>query len=113
CDSDRLVQVIVNLLTNAIQHSPPGGKVEVQAARVPGGLAITIGDDGEGIGPDELPHLFEPYWRSGSNHRPGSGLGLSICKAIVEAHAGRIEVASTLGAGTRFMVILPAHHQDG
>jgi signal transduction histidine kinase len=108
-DSERLAQVIANLLTNAIQFNQPEGEVRVKLG-TEGGLAVlTISDTGKGIAPDELPHIFERFYRA-EKSRTGagnSGLGLSICKAVVEAHGGTIEASSAPNAGATFIVRLP------
>ncbi len=108
-DSERLAQVVTNLLTNAIQYNQPGGEVRVKL-ETQGALAVlTVGDTGKGIAPEDLPRVFERFYRADSSRTGAgnSGLGLSICKAIVEAHGGTIEVASEVASGTTFMVRLP------
>jgi len=110
-DSGRLAQVIVNLLTNAIQYSPSGGEVHLKLEAQPGLAALTVADTGPGISNEDLPHVFERFYR-GDKSRTASngnaGLGLAISKAIVEAHGGTIEVASQTGKGTTFTMRLPA-----
>jgi heavy metal sensor kinase len=110
-DSERLAQVIANLLTNAIQYSPSGGEVHLKLASQPGLAALTVADTGPGISSADRPHVFERFYR-GDKSRTASngnaGLGLAISKAIVEAHGGTIEVASQTGTGTTFIVRLPA-----
>jgi heavy metal sensor kinase len=109
-DPERLAQVVTNLLTNAIQYNQPGGEVRVRL-ETDGGLAVlTVADTGPGIAPEDLPRVFERFYRA-EQSRTGngnSGLGLSICKAIVAAHGGTIEVASEAGRGSAFTVRLPA-----
>jgi two-component system, OmpR family, sensor kinase len=108
-DSGRLAQVVTNLLTNAIQHNQPEGEVLVKL-EAQGGLAVLeISDTGNGIAPEDLPRVFERFYRADQSRtgNGNSGLGLSICKAIVEAHGGTIEVASQENAGTTFTVRLP------
>ena len=108
-DSERLAQVVTNLLTNAIQYNRPDGEVRVEL-RLENGLAVLkISDTGQGIAPEDLPRVFEWFYRADKS-RTGAGnagLGLSICKAIVEAHGGTIEVASEPNVGTTFTVRLP------
>ena len=108
-DAERLAQVVTNLLTNAIQYNQPGGEVRVSMAS-PNGLAVLeIADTGQGMAPEDLPRVFERFYRADQS-RTGAGnagLGLSICKAIVEAHGGTIEVASVINDGTTFTVRLP------
>jgi heavy metal sensor kinase len=108
-DPERLAQVFTNLLTNAIQYNQPGGEVRV-GVEVEGGLAVlTVADTGPGIAPEELPRVFERFYRI-DRSRTGdgnSGLGLAICKAIVEAHGGTIEVQSEPGQGSVFTMRVP------
>ncbi len=110
-DGDRLAQVFTNLLDNAIRHTPGGGEVAVRVAMAPGALVVTVRDTGEGIPDDELPRVFERFYQVDKSrqrtHRAGSGLGLAISQQIIEAHGGRIDVASTEGVGTTFTVRLP------
>ena len=108
-DSERLAQVVTNLLTNAIQYNQPGGEVRIKLS-APDGLArLEISDTGKGIAPEDLPRVFERFYRADKSRTGGgnTGLGLSICKAIVEAHGGTIEATSVSRAGTTFTVRLP------
>lgn len=109
-DSERLAQVVTNLLTNAIQYNRPDSEVSVTLGSEDGLAVLTIADRGQGIAAKDLPRVFERFYRADQS-RTGAGnagLGLSICKAIVEAHGGTIEVASTENVGTTFTVRLPA-----
>ncbi|MET0424333.1 MAG: HAMP domain-containing sensor histidine kinase [Actinoplanes sp.] len=109
-DPVRLRQLIGNLLANAIRHTPPGGAVTVRTGRDEGSLTIAVTDTGHGIAPDDLPRVFDRFWRadeSRSRHTGGSGLGLPIARQLAEAHRGTITVDSTLGAGATFTVKLP------
>ena len=110
-DSERLAQVIANLLANAIQYNPPGGEVRLKLESPPGLAVLTVADTGPGISNEDLPHVFERFYR-GDKSRTASngnaGLGLAIAKAVVEAHGGTMEVASQTGTGTTFTVRLPA-----
>jgi two-component system, OmpR family, sensor kinase len=109
-DAERMTQVITNLLTNAIQYSQPGGEVRIVARRQDGMAVLTVADTGHGIAPEDLPHVFERFYRGDKSRAASSGnagLGLAIAKAIVEAHSGTIEVASQSGVGTTFTVRLP------
>jgi signal transduction histidine kinase len=121
-DSDRLAQVLRNLLVNALRHTPAGGSVTVTAARAGSTTEVVVSDTGEGIAPQDLPHVFERFWRAdaarsrtgssgpgGSELRwaRGSGLGLSVARSLVEAQGGRIWVESTQGEGTTFRFTLP------
>lgn len=108
-DSERLAQVVTNLLKNATQYNRDGGEVRVKLKIKNGFAALKISDTGMGIPADDLPHVFKRFYR-GDKSRTGSGntgLGLAISKAIVEAHGGTIEVASKEDAGTVFRVKLP------
>ncbi len=107
-DSERLAQVVTNLLTNAIQYNKPEGEVRVKLASQDGLAILTVSDTGPGIPAEDLPHVFKRFYR-GDKSRTGknAGLGLAIAKAIVEAHGGTIEVSSGEDAGTTFTVRLP------
>ena len=110
-DRDSLDQVLLNLVSNAVRHTRPGGRIVLGAARRRGEVAITVADDGEGIPPDVLPALFDRFTRADTARRRdtgGSGLGLAICRAIVEAHGGVIGAASEPGNGATFTILLPA-----
>jgi signal transduction histidine kinase len=106
CDRERVLQVLSNLVGNAIQFAPRGGHVSVSALAVGPAVEVSVTDDGPGIPPDDVPHLFDRYWKSRS--RRGTGLGLAIARGIVEAHGGQIRVESAPGAGSRFAFTLPA-----
>jgi signal transduction histidine kinase len=109
-DSDRMQQVLHNLLENSIRYTEPGGKVWVRLTRSPTEVRIEVSDTGIGIPDPQLPYVFERFYRSDRARRAhpgGSGLGLSIVKWIVEAHKGKVEVASHLNEGTTFTVRLP------
>ena len=110
-DLQRIGQVLQNLLTNALRHTPAGGRVTISAALAPDGrVALAVADTGSGIAPTDLPRIFERFYRADSARARatgGSGLGLTIARRLVEAHGGRIAVESTLGAGSRFTVLLP------
>jgi heavy metal sensor kinase len=109
-DSERLAQVVTNLLTNAIQYNKPAGEVRVKLESNHGLAVLTIADTGQGIAAENLPRLFGRFFRADQSRTGGSnaGLGLAISKAIVEAHGGAIEVASQDKVGTTFTVRLPA-----
>ena len=110
-DSTRISQVIGNLLDNAITHTPAGGSVTVSAREAGGALEVAVADTGPGIAPEDLPRLFDRFYRadpSRSRATGGTGLGLTIARRLVEAHGGTIEVESTVGEGSRFTVRLPA-----
>ncbi|KOV19140.1 HAMP domain-containing sensor histidine kinase [Streptomyces caelestis] len=110
-DPVRLRQVLGNLLSNAIRHTPPNGSVTVSAHQVEGGVDLHVADTGSGIQPDDLPRIFDRFWRaeqSRSRNTGGSGLGLSIVRHLVHAHGGEVSVASRPGTETVFTVRLPA-----
>jgi PAS domain S-box-containing protein len=109
-DRARLAQVLDNFVSNAIKFTPTGGAVRVTTRSLPAEIEIVISDTGMGIPGDELPFLFQRFFRAQratSGAIPGTGLGLAIAKAIVAAHGGRIRVESEEGAGSTFRVILP------
>jgi signal transduction histidine kinase len=109
-DSDRMRQVLHNLLENAIRYTEPGGKVLVRLTSSSSEVRIEVSDTGIGIPESNLPYVFERFFRSDGArrvHRGGSGLGLSIVRWIVEAHKGKVEVVSRVGEGTTFTVTLP------
>jgi signal transduction histidine kinase len=109
-DSDRMQQVLHNLLENAIRYTEPGGKVRVRLTSSPSEARIEVSDTGIGIPEANLPYVFERFFRSDRARRAhpgGSGLGLSIVRWIVEAHKGKVEVVSSVGEGTTFTVTLP------
>lgn len=109
-DKHRLDQIIVNLLTNAIQYTPDGGKVEVTAKAINGFIQLEISDTGIGISPKDIPHIFERFYRgdkSRSRETGGTGIGLAIVKEIVQSHGGEISVKSEEGRGTTFTFTIP------
>ncbi|MEW2117857.1 ATP-binding protein [Streptomyces sp. NPDC005474] len=110
-DPLRLRQAVGNLVSNAIRHTPPGGKVTLRPRRTGTKVLIEVADTGSGIGPEDLPRVFDRFWRaerSRSRRTGGSGLGLAIVRQLVEAHDGEVTVTSTPGAGTVFALHLPA-----
>src|SRR5256714_319153 len=111
-DATRIRQLILNLLTNAVKYTPPGGTVRMQLGSANGRVTLSVADTGIGIAPGDLPHIFDRFWRADSartrtGERSGAGLGLAISKWIAEAHGGRIDVVSRPGRGTTFTVTLP------
>jgi signal transduction histidine kinase len=108
-DRNRMRQVLANLVDNAIKFTPRGGRVEMTAARDGGAVTITVSDTGIGIPPEELPRVWERLYRGDkSRSTRGLGLGLSLVKAIVEAHHGSVSISSSPEAGTRVELSLPA-----
>jgi signal transduction histidine kinase len=110
-DPSRIQSVIGNLLSNALRHTPPGGLIKVDLERSNGQAVITVADDGEGIPPELLPHVFERFVKGASS--PGSGLGLAIAQDIVRAHGGKLAIESQSGSGTHAIVTLPAAPASG
>ncbi len=107
-DENLLRRMLTNLLSNAIKYTPEGGSIAVRARTANGSLEIEIADNGQGIPIDALPHLFDRFYRAPNTAAPGSGLGLSIVKSIVDKHNGSVHVASIPGQGSTFTVSLPA-----
>jgi signal transduction histidine kinase len=108
-DRNRLRQVAANLLDNAIKYTPAGGRVEMETRREAGEAVLTVRDTGAGIPPDDLPRIWERLYRGDrSRSERGLGLGLSLVKAVVEAHGGRVDVQSAPDRGSTFTVRLPA-----
>jgi two-component system, OmpR family, sensor kinase len=109
-DPDLLTQVFFNLIDNAVQHTGPQGRIEVGWDTSESSIVLWVEDDGEGITRDDLPHIFETFYRgdrSRSRRQGGTGLGLSIVHSIVLAHEGTIEVMSQPAQGARFQILLP------
>lgn len=110
-DPDRLKQVILNLVDNALNYTPEGGQVTMSLTYQAGEARLTVADTGIGIASEDLPHIFDRFYRADkarTRQAGGSGLGLSIVQSIVNTHRGRIEVHSQVGQGSTFTVILPA-----
>jgi signal transduction histidine kinase len=106
--ADHLHQVVRNLVDNALNYTPPGGRVGVRLRAADGGAELTVQDDGVGIRPEDLPHISERFYRAPTARgRSGAGLGLSIVDWIVRAHGGRVDVMSAPGEGSTFRVWLP------
>jgi signal transduction histidine kinase len=107
-DRNRMRQVLANLLDNAIKYTPEGGRIDISSTRDGDEALLMVSDTGVGIPADELPRIWERLYRGDkSRSARGLGLGLSLVKAIVEAHGGRVAVESTTGAGSRFILRLP------
>ena len=109
-DSQKIHQILVNLLHNAISYTPEGGSIILEAGAAPEGAEISVSDDGIGIPPEDVPRIFERFYRvdkARSRDQGGTGLGLSIVRHIVEAHGGHVRVESKPGKGSRFTFFLP------
>jgi signal transduction histidine kinase len=109
-DMDKLSQVLINLLSNAMKFTKPGDSVEVYHNESNNGAEIIISDTGAGISDEDLPHIFERFYRSDksrSRKTGGAGIGLTIVRSIVLAHGGSIKVSSKLNKGTEFIITLP------
>jgi signal transduction histidine kinase len=110
-DASRLEQIVDNLLSNALRYTDAGGAVRLRVSRRGANAVLEVSDTGIGITPDELPRVFDRFWRSDrsrSRATGGSGIGLAVVRELVEAHAGDVEVESAPGRGTLFRVTLPA-----
>jgi signal transduction histidine kinase len=108
CDKERVLQVLGNLIGNAIKYTPEGGSVQVHAEALGDDVLFSVRDTGVGVSAKQLPHVFDRFWRPSPNARLGTGLGLTIAKGIVEALGGRIWAESRPGEGTTFYFTLPA-----
>jgi len=110
-DPDRMGQVLNNLVANALRYTPAGGVIELRAMRVADGVRLSVQDSGAGIPAEDLPYVFDRFWRGdrarGRSPGAGSGLGLAIARQLVQAHGGRISVESPAGAGTKFTIEFP------
>ena len=107
-DSERMSQVLGNLVNNAIRHTPEGGQITLSAGATGDAVQLRVGDTGPGINPADLPHIFDRFYRSDKSRQQNgeSGLGLAIAKSIVEAHGGVIAVESSPGNGAAFIITL-------
>lgn len=111
-DAGRVMQVLGNLIDNAVKFTPPGGTIRICGAAESDDVVVSVADTGSGIAPSDVPHLFERYWQAQRGDRRGLGLGLPIAKGIVEAHGGRLWVESRPGHGTTFFIALPRQRGD-
>jgi len=111
-DANRMGRVLNNLISNALRHTPPGGEIHLSARRAPDSVEVEVSDTGEGFSSEDLPHLFERFYRgekSRSRATGGVGLGLAIAKGFVEAHGGEIHAGRVPEGGARFILTLPMH----
>ena len=109
-DRERIIQLLTNLVGNALKFTPSGGGVSVTVVQGPDAVTVEVDDTGPGIPPEELPHIFERFYRgtnTGDERASGSGLGLAIVRSIVEMHDGEIDVSSAVGEGTSIRITLP------
>ncbi len=119
-DRDALKEVILNLISNALKHTPPGGSIVLMAEQIGSAARIVVADSGCGIAPEVLPHIFERFYRIRNGavvfrengtpppfKVPSTGIGLNICRQIIEAHDGKILAESERGKGSRFIIELP------
>jgi len=104
-DRDQILQVLLNLVRNAVEAMPDGGPVRVTARREGEAVVFSVTDSGPGISPEDLPRVFEPYF---TTKEGGTGLGLAIARRIAEEHGGRLDLESTPGRGATFTLRLPA-----
>ncbi|MDB4969762.1 MAG: histidine kinase [Myxococcales bacterium] len=107
CDRPRILQVLSNLVGNAIKFTQPGGRIEIDVAAASEGVRVSVRDTGAGIPREQIEHVFDRFWQAKRADRQGAGLGLAIAKAIVEAHRGQIGVDSQLGLGSSFHFVIP------
>lgn len=115
-DAKLIVQVLINLLDNAVKHTPPGGEISVSVEEAGGQAVFHIADRGEGIAPEDLPQIFQRFYttaRKATDAKRGIGLGLAICDAIVRAHGGDIRAQNRPGGGAEFIFSLPMEGNAG
>jgi heavy metal sensor kinase len=111
-DQDLLLQLVLNVLDNAVKYTPAGGSIRVSCQRDGSTAEVAVADTGPGIAPEDLPHIFDRFYRADKSRRQGdsgAGLGLSICRWIAESHGGTIEAQSSPGQGATFIVRLPVN----
>ncbi len=109
-DTGKMMQVLSNLLDNALRYTPKGGHITLSAQQVEGAIEIRVADSGPGLEPEELAHIFDRFYRANDSRQReegGSGLGLAISKSILEAHGGRIRAESVKGQGLTVIISLP------
>lgn|GEM_PF-5654153 len=111
CDRDRIIQVLSNLVSNALEFTQSGGQVQVRAERIAsGGIRFSVSDTGRGIPANELPRVFQRFWQAKHKQYVGTGLGLYISNRLGTAHGGTLQVSSQEGKGSTFSLTLPAAH---
>jgi signal transduction histidine kinase len=104
-DGDRVLQIIVNLLSNAFRWTPEGGRIDVELSAENGSVSVAVADTGPGIDEEERERIFRPFW---SRDGGGTGLGLAIARELAVALGGRLVLDSTPGQGSRFVLVLPS-----
>jgi signal transduction histidine kinase len=107
-DRHRILQVLSNLVGNALKFTPEGGRIHVAATLAPDGVLFSVADSGDGISPETMEHIFDRYWHSAQETHDGHGLGLSIASGIVEAHGSTLRVETRPGQGSTFSFLLPS-----
>ena len=107
-DPVRIRQAISNLLSNSLKFTPSGGRVLVEVAPIGGAAVIRVTDSGTGIADDELPRVFDRFFRGSGAMTAGSGIGLTVVQELVRAHGGRVDISSSTGDGTKVTIQLPA-----
>jgi two-component system sensor histidine kinase BaeS len=109
-DPDRLQQIVVNLITNAVKFTPAGGRITIATGTTRGTAILKVADTGPGLSADELPHLFERFWRGhAATKAPGSGIGLAVVAELVAAHHGTLDAANRAEGGAEFTITLPSN----
>jgi signal transduction histidine kinase len=111
-DEDRLKQLLINLIDNGLKHTPAGGVVTISGYREGEWARISVADTGSGIASEDLPHIFDRFYRGKGQNRRGSGLGLAIARWIAQAHNGILSAESQLGNGSTFILKLPLITED-
>jgi signal transduction histidine kinase len=106
-DADRIMRVFGNLLDNALKFTERGGRVVLRAEPAPGAVLFSVANSGPAIPADQLERLFQPFWQAGREDRRGAGLGLSICRSIIEAHGGTVWTESAPGMRLKILFLLP------
>ena len=110
-DIDKIPQVYSNLLSNAIKYTPENGRIHIEVGTSKFGVKVSVTDSGVGIAPEDLPNVFTKFYQAKNSSKAssrGTGVGLALVKALVEAHGGRVFAESAVGEGTTFTVELPA-----
>lgn len=116
CNSDRIERVLINLIDNAIRHTPYGGKIALDVTSKVNQVHLRVSDNSVGITPEDLPMIWERFYKGDESRtrlQGGTGLGLDVVKRIVEGHGGQINVESKLNEGTTFNIVLPVNHLSG